>query len=847
MSPTTRTTRSLKTQYTIFTALFGVVIIGVSILIYINILNNSKKVASEVAAIDAQAVMIKGIRSDLVRLQFSIDSYLLDPTKTDLQQSILDRISSSSQTASLMLKSAREGLFINKIRKMQSDLGSLDSYVRELIDIRVDVLRQYPGMALSAFQMSSIQDDVQAHLSILLGEIESGVFEPESAELYPLLLKTRTAWVSQVSQMRIYLANRLASFSNDVLVLQARSVIDINATLQENLQKLEVLYNDEPDSFEGMSSIKGLEDNFALWLVKFNEMRAKSESPQWRQDWNLMESSIIPLQQKISGELNELEDMLRMNERSVNEQRDENTNTMFMLVAFIMVAGVVLILLMILSINLLIFNPIKMLTEALRARAFGQEVPSLVIRHSEETQLLVEAFEEMDHQVTQRQNALEHQSFHDVLTSLPNRIMLNDRLKYIISRARQAEKNFVVLVVGIENFPDVTDALGHQLADKLILQLATRLKEKVSDSDTLARIGTDEFAIVISSTTCDDCSKFADDMFDDLSRTYDLAGHRLSLNLHGGVAMYPQDSENGRQLLQKANIAMNYARRNHIKIAKYDVNNDEQNINKLAIIEDLRKAIKNNRLEMYFQPQVSLQEKRVSGAEALLRWNHPERGFIRPDKIIELANQGAMQNELCMWVIDTSFKSAGQWHRAGYDITISINLAVESLEYAALCDSIRERLDFWQLDPSRVVFEITESGMMNNPGRSIEVLNRLHEMGVKLSIDDFGTGFSSLSYLQMLPVDEVKIDRSFVMNMDENKGDQAIVESVIDLGHNLDLCVVAEGIETNRILHTLAKMKCDYAQGFLISKAKPQSEFFEWLEQNSIIENDFFVEHRSGG
>ncbi len=846
MSITPFLPRSLRKRFIILSVVLGILILGSSTLVYFNIINSRGSVSEEIRFIDNQLENINEMRNLLIQLQFDIDNYLLDPTQTQLQKRIFANIIEALVLAQGLIDETHAEDQAAKVVEIRDDLLSLQASVIDVLEIRLDVNRQYPAMALSAFQMSAIQDEFQKNMSILLGEIESGVLQPQSAELYPQLLKTRIIWTSLVSQMRIYLANRLASFSTEVLLAQANSAHEISQTLFASIEKLVEIYRDEPDSFEGATAVVGLQHSLRDWLVQFDDMRAKSESPQWRQDWSLMESTIIPLQKKLSLSLTNLESLLRWSERAANVRLESNTDGMFMLAGLIMAAGVLYILTMIISLNLMIFAPIRTLTEAMRAKAFGLPVPPFSARQSEETLLLYEAFEEMDQQVSQRQDALEHQTFHDILTSLPNRIRLNDRLQYLVSKAEQEKGRFLLMVIGIDFFKDITDSIGHQLSDKLVLEFAERLRTVVPETDTLSRIGPDEFALALDGMGCDNCERFATDLIEKLSADYKLDSHMIKLTLNVGMAAYPKDAEDAKQLLQRASIAMSIARRTKRPFLFYDANNDEHHINRQALIGDLRRAIENNELEMYFQPQLSLSDHRVTGAEALLRWNHPRHGFIRPDKVVEMADKGGLINDLCMWVIGQTMSHCKRWHGAGFPLMVSINLAVQNLEYGNLCPSVQQNLDKWQLDPAFVMFEITESGMMHNPGRSIDVLNRLHDMGVKLSIDDFGTGFSSLSYLQKLPVDEVKIDKSFVMNMDSNDSDRVIVESVISLGHNLGLSVVAEGVETNRVLRSLRRMNCDVAQGFLISKPKPGDEFFKWLRKNSVIRHDLLLEKNSG-
>jgi diguanylate cyclase len=826
---------SIRNRYIKYALLFGILIIGLSIFMYIYVLNQRAKVSSELSLIDQQSERIQTLRKTLIRTYQAIDSFLLDPTApnqiTFINESLDEAITTSD---SIRKTTARRNVLFQETAELTNQFKKLDTSIQELIETRLDVRRQYPGMALSAFQMGPIQDRINDQFLILNNEIDSGEFQPRSPELQPLLLKTQILWSNLISQMRIYLANRFASFSTEILTIQANSTDDIIRLLNSNLSRLKELYLLEEDSFEGSAGIETISQAVTEWQGIFSKIRSINKSSGWREDGNIMEYTIIPLTNQIAQSLNELEQHLREEERIGTTRLEKNTNHVFLMLAAIIASVIFVIIGILVSMELMIFRPILNVASALRSKALGHEVPQFSTKQSLETQYLIDAFEEMDHQIKRRQEALEHQSLHDSLTSLPNRFMLNERLDYQIFSAQRNNSPVSLLILDLNAFKDINDSLGHRIGDHLLILVSERLKLCIRDVDTLARLGGDEFAIILSETPRDKASYVAEKISRTLANPFNIDDHKVSIGVSIGIAALPEDGTNSQQLLQQADIAMFTAKRDRLDFAYYNAEEDEYSLNRIALINDLRMALVEDRLELYFQPQIDIKTRNPVGAEALLRWNHPEYGFIRPDKIIELAEDSGIINQLTNWVTDNAMRQCRKWLDAGYPLSVSINLSVQNLSNTSLVEMVRQALALHNLTGKDVVLEITENGMMTNPGRSIEVLEELHQMGVGLSVDDFGTGFSSLTYLQRLPANEVKIDKSFVFDMNNSDNDTTIVESIIDLGHNLGLRIVAEGVEHDDIYKKLEDLKCDLIQGYMISKPLPVKEFNSWLKVNYL-------------
>ena len=325
--------------------------------------------------------------------------------------------------------------------------------------------------------------------------------------------------------------------------------------------------------------------------------------------------------------------------------------------------------------------------------------------------------------------------------------------------------------------------------------------------------------------------KIAQRILQTIEQPFNFDGNQIYISGSVGIARYPVHGDSAELLIQHADVAMYHAKRNKLGVALYDEAIDENKIQKLSLVSELRQAIENDWLEIYFQPKVVISTMKVYGVEALLRWNHPEHGFIPPEQIIALAEQSGLINRIFEWVFEKAAQHVRRWLDMGLNLNVAVNLSVFDFQHHNIVDAINQILSTYNLDPGCFSLEITESAMMEKPEKSIETLEEMDSMGLKISIDDFGTGYSSLSYLKRLPVDEIKIDKSFVINMDRDENDAIIVRSTIELAHNMGLEVVAEGIENQVILEILKKLGCDIAQGFHLAVPMPLDQFEAWLEE----------------
>jgi diguanylate cyclase (GGDEF)-like protein len=426
----------------------------------------------------------------------------------------------------------------------------------------------------------------------------------------------------------------------------------------------------------------------------------------------------------------------------------------------------------------------------------------------------------------------EHQALHDALTGLPNRTLFHDRIDQALRQSKRERVIGAVLLIDLNRFKEVNDTLGHQKGDLLLKEIGGRLGETLRESDTIARLGGDEFGVLLPGVgTGWGAVSAAEKIRSALDPDLFIDGLPVHVDASVGIALYPQHGDDVDTLLQHADVAMYEAKRTHSGHEIYSVEHDPYNPVRLAMVGQLRKALEDGQVILHYQPKVDLETGIIVGAEALVRWQHPDRGLIPPADFVPMAERTGLIRPLSRYVLDQALRQCGEWRDAGLDLKVSVNLSARNLLDPSLPDDVTRLLTKWGIPENLLELEITESTIMIDPQLAMEVLARLHAMGVGLSIDDFGTGYSSLVYLKELPVDELKIDRTFVARMSSNRGDAFIVRSTIDLAHNLQLKVVAEGVEDQDTMDELTRLGCNTAQGFHLSRPLPPAQFASWLAE----------------
>lgn len=425
---------------------------------------------------------------------------------------------------------------------------------------------------------------------------------------------------------------------------------------------------------------------------------------------------------------------------------------------------------------------------------------------------------------------LTQMAMHDPLTGLPNRALIKDRLKYSITRAKRDKTPVSIMMLDLDRFKEINDTLGHHVGDIFLVEIASRLCTVLREADTVGRLGGDEFALILPDTRGDAAETVAKKILAALEKPLEIEGSVLSPAGSLGIATYPDHGLNESDLLRFADVAMYAAKRSSSGYLSYNGKEDQNNHHQLTLVSEIRNAIKSNEFVLHYQPQIDLISGGVCRVEALARWPHPVQGMIAPDIFIPILEKTGLIKPFTYWALDTALEQWSSWRAAGIQsLCMSVNISMHNICDPSLPDQLADLLKKWNMPGRCLMLEITESCIMRDPDLVIGVLLRLRETGVNFSIDDFGTGYSSLMYLKRLPVTEIKIDKSFVIDMSTIKGDAAIVLSTIYLAQNLGLEVVAEGVETQQAYDTLCQLKCNTAQGYFISRPLPADKLLEFI------------------
>jgi diguanylate cyclase (GGDEF)-like protein len=487
--------------------------------------------------------------------------------------------------------------------------------------------------------------------------------------------------------------------------------------------------------------------------------------------------------------------------------------------------------------------------EALRAGAFDYIMKPLDVRHVEaaakralnhsrllkEKQRYKEQLEDLLRERTAQVNRL---AYYDTRTGLPNRVLFEDRLTQSLAVAQASGKPVGVLFLALDQFKKVNDTLGHDRGDLLLKFVADRLKGCVNERDTVARFGGEEFALLLNQISgTEQIEKTISTIADVLRSSFNIDGHEVFVTASVGASLFPDDGRDSQTLVKNAGAALYRAKisggNNH---KFYTADMHAQASKRFSLETSLRRALEKEEFVVHYQPRVAVDTLRITGMEALVRWQHPQLGLVSPAEFISLAEDTGLIVPIGEWVLETACRQNKRWQDQGFPaVRMAVNICARQFQQANVAQVILRTLDRADLDPCHLELELTESSIMNNAEFAIDVLTRLKQMGVRISVDDFGTGFSSLSYLKRLPIDALKIDQSFVRDATTDSYDAALVMAVVTLGHNLRLKVVAEGVETEEQLRFLQLLRCDEIQGYLFSRPLPTEELTSVLEQEASL------------
>lgn len=829
MSKTKKIT-SLQTQYTVSAFILGIIVIAAAAITYHELTRTSEQLSRQTQYI-ASLFRITGETKEQINHTIkAINIYMLEPEhsnqkelvkqKLDFARSNILKLSDSPVILKLDLK--------KNIKQLSARINQLQTESQQLFHIRINANKQYPAMAVSESRLLPTRNQISTIFNVTLEELK----ETQNLEITPqfnLIIKARYAWLRIISEFRFYMTNRMGTLNEQILLDQENLIDSSIAVIKDYVNTLLSPEFFDYFGFEGQALLETLPGLINKWESGFQEVKRINHSGHWRIDTEIMRASIIPLSDEILLLINNIENKLQSENETVRTALNRATSRQSQVLVTVILLFLIYIIVSIILLKQLLIKPIRIMAKAFKSAAINpSSLNQLQFKKTRETADLLDAFNLMSEQVSKRQLELEHRALHDSLTLLPNRILMQQRLDYQELIAKREQSIFSLMMLDLNRFKEINDTLGHHVGDELLKQVSNRLDHLIRKVDTVARLGGDEFAILLPNSDHLAAAIVSDKIAASLKKEFTINNYTLQISSSIGIAEYPKDGDDVSALMQHADIAMYCSKKNKSRYEFYDPTEDTYSLAQLSLGRDLETALATDQLEMYLQPKIDIQSGQINGAEALLRWHHPEYGYINPEKIVEIAEHVELIDKLTYWIIHRSIQNCSQVALPEY-FDLSINLAVQSLRDANLINETISALEQNRSFHHQLTFEVTESAMMNNPEQSINILNALKDLGIRISIDDFGTGFSSLAYLKQLPVNELKIDKSFVMDIQDDESDKAIVFSTIKLSHSLGLNVVAEGVENQQTLDVLRDMECDIAQGYYFSKPVSAEEFKHYM------------------
>lgn len=475
-------------------------------------------------------------------------------------------------------------------------------------------------------------------------------------------------------------------------------------------------------------------------------------------------------------------------------------------------------------------EPVRRLAAATQRIGNGDYTTPIALARSDEFGRLASTLDTMRIGIAERERQLSHNALHDALTGLPNRALAMERLSHAIA----GEQSVAVMYLGLERFREVNQSSGTAGGDVVLQTIADRLKRRVGNGDCVSRLVGDEFLLLLNPGTPDTALTAAEEIQQAIALPIAVGLNEFKMSCRVGVACYPQDGHEAHELLLRASIAMRDAGSQAGRLQLYENGRDDAYYRQISLIRDLQHAGSRGELLLHYQPKLSLDGRGPFMAEALLRWQHTQFGMVSPGEFIPLAERTGSITLLTIWVVEEVFRQLEEWNEQGLTARVSLNISAADLVDGDLPNRLERLLKGSTVRADQLVLEVTESAIMQDPERAVSILQRLRDQGISLSVDDYGTGYASLAHLKRLPVSELKIDQSFIRDLSDNSEDAVIVRSTIDMGHNLDMKVVAEGVEYAQALELLTLWGCDMVQGYLISRPLPAQAFEHWMNDRRV-------------
>jgi len=761
------------------------------------------------------AEKVQAITKHIGEAKRALDLYLLSPSPK-YYDSFFTELSEANKILALTSQNkwVIERDIEKDLRALKQKLFDYESKIKRLMEITINRDELYPGISIAEATMIQANNIFSSSVNSAIEEIR--VAQPFELKKYDRFVTLRDKWRRLIMAYRLYVINRTAALLRERLPgLQADVNLFINDIITDHEKIFLPMLERDEVGFETADAINKTYTNALKWRTALFKVQAIAVTDEWRSDVPFILNEVSPIAYDIDLLLENTARFLTVSSSQDLKAQRQTSDAISMFLWFLLLVFSVIFVFVYFAIYSSLLKPISLLSTTLKEKKADDCSLYQSQFKSSEMKDFVYALNDMQHQINMRQSQLEYMALHDDLTKLPNRSLLLDRINHAISSSQCYNGEFALIILDLDRFKEVNDTLGHWVGDEILVEVAKRLSALLRDTDTVARLGGDEFAIVLPNLEDPSIESIAKKINEALERVYTIREHSLYVGASLGIAIYPQHGNDSDTLIQHADVAMYLAKNKNVEFKIYEPDEDTFNIKKLSLLSDLRNAIDNDEFFIEYQPIFTSEGDRIVAFESLLRWRHPVYGVIKPDEFICHAEKTGLIKRITQWLIVTVAEVMASLKKYNSELYLSVNITSWDLQDEGILDLIEHSLRKNSLDYSSIVFELTERSMMHDSPRVCSTLKKLNAKGAKFSVDDFGTGFSSMVYLTKLPISTLKIDRSFVLAMDSSKNDALIVRSIIDLAHNLNLTVIAEGVENINTLNALVDMKCDMIQGFI--------------------------------
>lgn len=838
---------SLKQRYLNFTILFSFIFLCVAYFGWYYVKNVNEQQLMHVEDRTDASDAIYNLLNQIHSTETSIFRFISEPKKEN-ENNIRRSLNQFDSSLETLLKNPwimDDAELSDLLVSLGRDSVELLAAAEILIKVRKDENEWIPAVNIMQTRMFSSNTQLLTELGLIIDEISEESETEADIEAYKKISELRHWWETMIAEFRLLITNKFGFFTTETVSgIDARiSNMDLYIERVDSvLVELEELARQEKSSFIYIDGISQIRKLFTTWFSEYSIVTESLSGEDWRHDMVITRDQIEPVLSRILQRASSLQLELGVasarNITDLSALTKELSNFVIFLAVLASIAGLFSFFLFHRS----IVQSINRFGLALQSEAKGKhkDTSKYMISKAEEFRNLMSAFEDMRDQIRTRETHLDHIAHHDPLTQLPNRVLLRDRLQLAVSRSRRNGTNIALMFIDLDQFKQINDALGHSMGDQLLVQLAGRLTRCVRETDTVSRHGGDEFTILLEDIShVDQVASLARNIISDIAVPFDVEHHILHTTASIGIAMGPGDDSDVDALIKDADIAMYHAKdlgRGNFKFYSGEM---AAKVAEYMVLENqLRKAIDNNELFLLYQPVVDMRTELITSTEALLRWQHPERGVLSPDAFLSVIEETGLIRPITQWVLDEASRQQNAYKKAGFGgVRMAVNMSGVFLKNDSVLDVVINTIEHTDIDPKGLIMEITEDTLLKDLQGADKALATLKDMGISIALDDFGTGQSSLSHLRLDAIDIVKIDRSFVRDIPDNQNDMELVDAIIAMSHKLHKKVVAEGVETQQQLEFMRWHNCDSIQGYYYSKPCSGDDVLRMLSEGKMVSN----------